>query len=153
MEIEAIIHKLNQDKDTPNINSDSLQNTHLTAVEKDFFKIFSPEKSLIIYGSLAPNAENHWVVEHIKGNWQKGVVKGQLLKEGWGIEMGYLGFKPSDDENQETINVFVLFSDELIAHWQAIDDFEGDEYRRILAKYELNDGQIGVGFIYAINES
>jgi gamma-glutamylcyclotransferase (GGCT)/AIG2-like uncharacterized protein YtfP len=153
MEIETIIRKLNQDKNTPNTNSDSLHNTHLTAVEKDFFKTFSPEKKLIIYGSLAPNAENHWVVEHIKGNWQKGIVKGLLFKEGWGTEMGYLGFKPSDGENQETISVFVLISDELVAHWQAIDDFEGDEYRRILAKYQLNDGQIGVGFIYAVNES
>ncbi len=153
MEIDAIIKQLNQDKNTPNINSNSLENTHLTAFEKDFFKTFSPEKKLIVYGSLAPNAENYWVVEHIKGNWQKGIVRGLLLKEGWGIEMGYLGFKPTDAENQENINVLVLFSDELIANWQQIDDFEGEEYRRILAKYELNDGQIGVGFIYAVNDN
>ena len=37
-------------------------------------------------------------------------------------------------------------------NWQAIDDFEGREYKRVLAKYQLNDGHIGVGFIYAINE-
>jgi gamma-glutamylcyclotransferase (GGCT)/AIG2-like uncharacterized protein YtfP len=152
MEIDKIIRKLNQDRNTPNISSDSLENTHLTAVEKAFFKTFSPEKRLIIYGSLAPNAENHWVVEHIKGNWQKGVVKGLLLKEGWGADLGYYGFKHTELENQEDINVFVLFSDELVAHWQAIDDFEGSEYKRILAKYQLNDGQIGVGFIYAVNK-
>ncbi len=153
MEIEAIITKLNQDKNTPNINSNNLQNSHLTEAEKRFLKTFSPEKKLIVYGSLAPNAENHWVVEHIKGNWQQGIVKGLLLKEGWGIELGYWGFKHTEPENQENINVFVLSSDELVANWQAIDDFEGDEYRRVLAKYELNDGEIGVGFIYAVNES
>ena len=152
MEIGALITKLNQDKRTPNIDSDSLENTHLTDVEKDFFKIFSPEKKLIVYGSLAPNAENHWVVEHIKGNWQKGIVKGLLLQEGWGAEMGYLGFKHTESDNQETIKVVALLSDELPANWQAIDEFEGDEYKRVLATYQLNNGQIGVGFIYAINE-
>jgi hypothetical protein len=33
-----------------------------------------------------------------------------------------------------------------------LDDFEGDGYRRILAKYELDNGETGVGYIYAINE-
>ncbi len=33
-----------------------------------------------------------------------------------------------------------------------MDDFEGEEYRRLLAKYELQNGQIGIGNIYAIHE-
>jgi gamma-glutamylcyclotransferase (GGCT)/AIG2-like uncharacterized protein YtfP len=110
------------------------------------------ENTLIIYGSLAPNASNHSVVEHIKGDWQQGIVRGKLLKEGWGADIGYLGFQPCSIEEQEEIPVYVLFSDELPANWLSLDDFEGKEYRRILAKYELINGQIGIGNIYAINE-
>jgi gamma-glutamylcyclotransferase (GGCT)/AIG2-like uncharacterized protein YtfP len=110
------------------------------------------EKTLIIYGSLAPNAPNHSVVEHIKGDWQQGIVRGQLLKEGWGADMGYLGFKHVPAEFQEEIPVFVLLSDELPDNWAYLDDFEGEEYKRVFAQYELHNGQIGVGYIYAINE-
>jgi gamma-glutamylcyclotransferase (GGCT)/AIG2-like uncharacterized protein YtfP len=110
------------------------------------------EKTLIVYGSLAPNAPNHSVVEHIKGDWQQGIVRGKLFKEGWGADIGYLGFKHCSIEEQEEIPVFVLFSDELPANWAYLDDFEGEEYKRILAEYELKNGQIGVGNIYAINE-
>jgi gamma-glutamylcyclotransferase (GGCT)/AIG2-like uncharacterized protein YtfP len=153
MEIDKIIKKLNQDKNTLNLHLISLQNKQLTKAEKSFIKTFSPEKTLIIYGSLAPNAPNHSIVEHIKGNWQRGIVRGVLLKEGWGAELGYYGFKHCQSEIQEEIQVFVLISDELVDNWAYLDDFEGSGYRRILAKYELKNGQIGVGFIYAINES
>jgi gamma-glutamylcyclotransferase (GGCT)/AIG2-like uncharacterized protein YtfP len=54
-------------------------------------------------------------------------------------------------EDQENIKSYILFSDELVNHWARLDEFEGSEYRRILAKYELNNGQIGVGSIYAAN--
>ncbi len=111
------------------------------------------EKALIIYGSLAPNAPNHSVVAHIKGDWQQGIVRGKLLKEGWGADIGYLGFQPCSIEEQEEIPVFVLFSEELPANWAYLDDFEGEEYKRILAKYELKNGQTGVGRIYAVNEA
>jgi gamma-glutamylcyclotransferase (GGCT)/AIG2-like uncharacterized protein YtfP len=151
MEIDKIIEKLNQDKNTSNINSNSLENSLLTADEKAFIMTFKPEKTLIIYGSLAPNASNYSVVEHIKGDWQQGIVRGRLFKEGWGSESGYWGFKHCGSEEQAEIPVFVLFSDELVDNWAYLDDFEGDEYKRILAKYKLNNGQIGVGFIYAIH--
>jgi gamma-glutamylcyclotransferase (GGCT)/AIG2-like uncharacterized protein YtfP len=110
------------------------------------------ENTLIIYGSLAPNAPNHSVVEHIKGEWEQGVVRGKLMKEGWGADMGYLGFKPCSIEEQDEIPVFVLFSEELPENWAYLDDFEGEEYKRILVQYELKNGQVGVGNIYAIAE-
>ena len=152
MEIDKIIEGLNRKKNTSSIGSGNFQDTNLTEVEKTFIKTYSPEKSLIVYGTLAPNAPNHSVVEHIKGNWQQGIVRGRLEKEGWGAELGYYGFKQTSSEKQEEIKVFVLFSDELVANWQLLDDFEGNGYRRILAKYELQNGQTGVGNIYAINE-
>ena len=152
MEIDKIIKGLNRKRNTPGIGSGSFQDMDLTEGEKTFIKTYSPEKSFIVYGTLAPNAPNHSVIEHIKGNWQRGIVRGSLEKKGWGADLGYYGFRHTGIEKQEEIKVFVLSSDELVANWQLLDDFEGTGYRRILAKYELENGQTGVGNIYAINE-
>ena len=153
MEIDKIIEDLNSKKDIAGISSDNSQNMNLTEVERNFIEKYSPQKLLIIYGSLAPNAPNHSVVEHIKGTWQQGTIRGSLEMKGWGADLGYYGFRHVSVEKQQEIKVFVLLSDELIANWQMLDDFEGNGYRRILAKYELENGQTGVGCIYAINEA
>ncbi|RFS18603.1 gamma-glutamylcyclotransferase [Emticicia sp. C21] len=113
---------------------------------------YQPEKVLIVYGTLAPGKPNHSKIEHIKGEWEKIIVKGKLVKEGWGAELGYYGFTHAAPEEQITIEAYVLFSDELPANWQYLDDFEGNGYKRIIAKYELGNGKIGVGYIYAIND-
>ena len=72
MEIDKIIQGLNKKRNMPGIGSGSFPDTNLTEVEKTFIKTYSPEKSFIVYGTLAPNAPNHSVVEHIKGNWKRG---------------------------------------------------------------------------------
>lgn len=112
----------------------------------------NPEQALVIYGSLAPGKPNHSVVESIKGTWQKGIVRGKLENKGWGAELGYYGFTPTGINEQNEIEVFVLLSDELTSHWQRLDEFEGDGYKRTVVQYELASGEIGVGYIYAINE-
>ena len=152
MEIDKIVEGLNRKINTPGVSSGNFQDTDLTEAEKNFIKTYNPERSLIVYGTLAPHAPNHSVIEHIKGNWQQGIVRGNLEKKGWGADLGYYGFRHTSVEEQQEIKVFVLFSDELPANWQLLDDFEGDGYRRILAKFELENGQTGVGYIYAINE-
>jgi hypothetical protein len=37
-------------------------------------------------------------------------------------------------------------------NWTMLDEFERAEYKRILAQYELTNGETGVGYIYGINE-
>jgi gamma-glutamylcyclotransferase (GGCT)/AIG2-like uncharacterized protein YtfP len=112
-----------------------------------------PEKTLIVYGSLAPNASNHHIVAHIKGQWLKGKIRGQLEHMGWGADMGYLGFRHTNPDEAEEIKAHIFFSDELANNWAYLDDFEGDGYQRILAQYELENGDIGIGYIYAINQN
>ncbi|MEN9611975.1 MAG: hypothetical protein RLZZ628_2789 [Bacteroidota bacterium] len=145
MEIDKMIEILNKKKHP-------LHSHALTKDETAFLETYQPEKSLIIYGSLAPNAPNHFVVEPIHGNWRQGIVRGHLEKIGWGADLGYNAFRHVRTELQTVIKAFILFSKDLVNHWERLDEFEGDGYRRIFAKYELNDGQIGVGSIYAINE-
>ena len=152
MEIDKIIEGLNKKENISRITVSNLEDAGLAEVEKTFISTYKPEKALIIYGTLAPNRPNHSVVEHIQGTWQEGIVRGKLENKGWGAELGYYGFKPASIGEQEEIKAFVLFSDELVANWQMLDEFEGKGYRRVLAKYELENGEMGVGYIYAINE-
>ena len=152
MEVDQIIEQLNMKENIATITISNLEQAGLTEEEKAFIKTYQPEKALIIYGTLAPGRPNHHVVEHIKGAWQQGIVHGKLKKEGWGSAMGYNGFIHVPVEEQEDIQAFVLFSDELNANWKMLDEFEGDGYKRILAPFKLEKGAVGVGYIYAINE-
>lgn len=153
MEIDTLIKDLNVIITSQGKGVDKIDKVDLTVAEKQFLNEYKPQKSIIIYGTLAPNRPNHSKIEHINGKWIKGVVKGKLVKEGWGAELGYYGFKHSSIDEQENIEAFILFSDELVNNWTYLDEFEGDGYRRILAKFELENGEVGVGNIYAINDT
>jgi gamma-glutamylcyclotransferase (GGCT)/AIG2-like uncharacterized protein YtfP len=153
MQAAAIIAGLNQKKSISHITLDTLHTFELTEDEKDFIKTHKPEKALIIYGSLAPGKPNHSKMESIQGEWKAGVVKGgKLESKGWGAKMGFNGFVPASSDEQSDIPAQVIFSDQLVAHWAFLDEFEGEGYRRILARYELENGESGVGYIYAVNE-
>lgn len=108
--------------------------------------------ALIIYGSLAPGESNHAVMDPIKGDWQKAIIRGKLLEGGWGSSLGYNGFIPVHTEEAETINCYVLFSKDLLSHWDYLDEFEGDGYVRIQTEYELENGKKGIAFIYALKQ-
>ena len=123
-----------------------------TEAEKKLILTYHPEKSLIIYGSLAPNAPNHHVIEHIRGIWGKGIVRGQLEEKGLGADLGYFAFKHVPIKEAKEIKAFILHSDELVANWVHLDEFEGDGYRRLLALFEFENGEIAIGNIYATNE-
>jgi gamma-glutamylcyclotransferase (GGCT)/AIG2-like uncharacterized protein YtfP len=110
----------------------------------------APETALIVYGTLAPNKSNHSVVEHIKGTWLKGRVRGKLVAKGWGAQTGHNGYAPASLEEQTEIEAFILISNELTANWQRLDEFEGEDYKRILTPYELETGEKGIGYIYAV---
>jgi gamma-glutamylcyclotransferase (GGCT)/AIG2-like uncharacterized protein YtfP len=147
IKIDKIITLLNE-----KASSGSFENTQLTEFEITFLAAHRPENKLIIYGSLAPNAPNHHIVAHIKGTWHQGIVRGKLMQYGWGADLGYYAFMPVSEAEQAEIKAFVLISEELTANWAYLDDFEGEGYKRILAKYTLDNGQIGVGYIYAMND-
>lgn len=55
---------------------------------------------LFIYGTLAPGRANNKVVEGITGSWQNATLKGKLIEQGWGAEMGCPGIIPSDNGEQ-----------------------------------------------------
>lgn len=153
MDLDKTIEALNKKVSLHGVGVEKLEDKDLTEAECNLIKQFKPGQVFIIYGTLAPNRPNHSKIEHIKGQWQKGIIKGKLVKEGWGAELGYYGFKHSPLDDQERIEAYILFSDELVDNWSYLDEFEGEGYKRIVAKFELENGEVGVGNIYAINDS
>jgi gamma-glutamylcyclotransferase (GGCT)/AIG2-like uncharacterized protein YtfP len=153
MKIDTLIKQLNIKITSLGKDVDKIDKADLTTNEEQFLNEYKPQNSIIVYGTLAPNKPNHSKIEHINGRWSKGIIKGKLVEEGWGAELGYFGFKHSSIDEQENIEAYILFSDELINNWTYLDEFEGNGYRRMLAKFELENGEFGVGNIYAINDT
>ena len=150
-ELQLIIDSLNAKKYTQNSGRAEFE-IELTDIEKSLITRYEPQKSFIIYGSLAPGRPNHSKVEMIKGTWRQGTVSGKLESKGWGADLGYNGFLPTSDGEQIEISAYVLTSNELANYWSVLDEFEGEGYQRILAPYTLKTGEVGVGHIYALKE-
>ena len=106
---------------------------------------------LFVYGSLAPGRRNAHVLADVPGNWQRATVKGTLFQEGWGAALGYPGIVL--DDRGDTIHGFVFSSDELPAHWDRLDQFEGEGYERVVATVELEDGNRVEACVYALSRA
>jgi gamma-glutamylcyclotransferase (GGCT)/AIG2-like uncharacterized protein YtfP len=106
-----------------------------------------PSHRLAVYGSLAPGAENQRVLSELKGVWTKGIVKGHRDAAGWGQTFGFPAL--IWDPNGAEIAVDLFHSPELPKHWNRIDEFEGDDYQRILVPIQQG-AQVVVANIYAL---
>lgn len=105
---------------------------------------------LFVYGTLAPNRPNEHILKDLVGTWEYSTVKGRLYQEGWGAQMGYPGVI-LDNEGQ-TIHGSIFSSPELSKKWEFLDDFEGEEYERVLVKAKLLTGEFVDAFIYALKK-
>jgi gamma-glutamylcyclotransferase (GGCT)/AIG2-like uncharacterized protein YtfP len=109
----------------------------------------SPEHRLAVYGTLAPGKPNHHQLAGLTGTWRHGSVRGRLVEGGWGSAMGYPALIP--DEKAAPVAVQLFESADLPAHWQRLDDFEGDGYRRVAVAVALPD-EVLQAFIYVLAE-
>lgn len=148
--MNRMINQLNRKGAATQITADGFSIVGFTGEEAAFLQKHKPQNVLIVYGSLAPGESNHEVVAHMRGKWKPATIQGTVEKIGWGAAMGYSGFTPAVAGEGEKIKAFVLFSDELSANWPMLDEFEGAEYKRILTVYELNNADVGVGYVYAL---
>ena len=99
---------------------------------------FMTSEKLAVYGSLAPGKTNHHIVAPLGGEWSDGLIVGDLFQTGWGAPLGYWAFRPRD--GGERIPVKVLTAQKLPGAWGTLDEFEGNEYRRILVPiYDAGD--------------
>lgn len=95
---------------------------------------------LATYGTLAPGRPNHHQLAALPGTWAEGVVHGRLVDEGWGAGLGYPALVLDDDG--PAVSVWVFTSADLPDHWDRLDAFEGDGYRRTPVVVTTADGAV-----------
>ncbi len=108
------------------------------------------DERLAVYGTLAPGRENYHMLESLSGTWSRGTVRGSLHPEGWGATHGYPAIVLDDDGGE--VEVFILESRELPAHWARLDEFEGSEYKRAIAKVRNRQNEVIECCIYVLNQ-
>lgn len=105
-------------------------------------------ETLFVYGTLMPNCPNGHVLENIVGKFVPATVKGFLKDAGWSASMGYPGIKL--DEEGDTVHGYLFYSNNLINHWDNLDEFEGDEFERMEVTVERYDELDVDTFIYTL---
>ena len=103
---------------------------------------------LVAYGTLAPGRPNQHQLDGLQGRWLDGKVRGTLVQQGWGAELGYPALIV--DQDGPEIDVQVFESADLPAHWQRLDDFEGPGYQRVPIPVDTTTGPIEAS-IYVLN--
>jgi gamma-glutamylcyclotransferase (GGCT)/AIG2-like uncharacterized protein YtfP len=104
--------------------------------------------SLFVYGTLMPNCPNGHVLENVIGKFVPATVKGNLKDAGWSASMGYPGIKLA--EEGDTIHGYLFYSNNLINHWESLDEFEGAEFERQSVTVERYDELDVDTFIYEL---
>ena len=102
---------------------------------------------LAVYGSLAPGRPNHHHLANLSGRWIDGTVRGRLLQEGWGSELGYAGIVL--DADGQSVKVHLFESSDLPEHWNRLDAFEGSGYRRTVTTAKTAEGDLSAS-IYVL---
>ena len=100
-----------------------------------------------MYGTLSPGRPNHHQLRGLSGRWIEGTVRGQLLQEGWGAELGCPGLLL--DPDGPTVGVQLFDSPDLEDHWTRLDQFEGSAYRRTVTAVSTAEGDL-LAFIYVL---
>jgi gamma-glutamylcyclotransferase (GGCT)/AIG2-like uncharacterized protein YtfP len=135
------------------INADRLEistkeNSEWVRIAEEIIEsLFSPSNKLAVYGTLAPGEPHESILKPIRGTWYDGFVRGYLHDSEWDTEIDYQGL--IWDPEGDSIPVKVLLSENLPAEWARLDEFEGEEYARILAPVENQHGLFAVANIYA----
>ena len=106
---------------------------------------------LFVYGTLAPGRPNEHMLADVPGTWESATVRGTLVPEGWGADVGYPGIVLSEEGDE--VQGLVFSSADLSDHWERLDEFEGEAYVRVLVSVRLASGATVDAYIYAIRGS
>jgi len=117
-----------------------------TVAEELLNSLFRTSNHFAVYGTLAPGAPNHHVLESLSGEWRDGSVHGDLHQTGWGAQQGYPAIRWNPRSGQ--VPVKLLVSEDLEHHWERLDKLEGPEYQRILVPVFMSDEVVAVANIY-----
>ena len=87
----------------------------------------------------------------IGGTWQEASVKGYLKAEGWGSKMGFPGIILN--ESGDAIAGHIFHSESLDEHWTVLDEFEGEEYQRVMTEARTKGVSTVPVYIYVLRYS
>ncbi|PVZ70227.1 gamma-glutamylcyclotransferase family protein [Pelagibaculum spongiae] len=110
-------------------------------------ELMSYDRYLVVYASLAPGAVNQHILEPLDGSWSKATVVGELVENKVDNHWAAMCLKT---EQGTDIEVQLFTCDQLAEHWNEIDAFEGDSYRRLLTPITLQDGSCLLANIYTL---
>ncbi len=106
---------------------------------------------LFVYGTLTPGQSNAHVLADLAGSWQKATVNGTVYQVNWGTACGYPGILLNLDDAE--VSGLIFASDDLPAHWQRLDAFEGEGYTRVLVTARTECGSSVQAFVYSLSEA
>ena len=106
---------------------------------------------LFVYGTLAPGGPNAHVLADLSGTWEPAMVRGRLLEQGWGAELGFPGLVV--DERGADVAGMLFRSPQLAARWRRLDAFEGEGYERVLVPVTLLSGGTCLAYVYALRDT
>lgn len=106
---------------------------------------------LATYGTLAPGRVNHHQLAGLQGHWRQGTVRGTLVETGWGATLGFPALVL--DPEGSVIDVHLFESPDLPDHWDRLDEFEGDGYRRVIACVSTADGEMEAWIYVSADEA
>jgi gamma-glutamylcyclotransferase (GGCT)/AIG2-like uncharacterized protein YtfP len=89
-----------------------------------------PEERLIVYGTLVPGGQYHYLLAHLAADWERCTIRGSL-----GSYQGYPSFKWNP--GGEPHAAWLVTSPLLTAKFRELDDFEGEAYTRRLIPAEV----------------
>ena len=101
---------------------------------------------LFVYGTLAPGQPNEHVLAEVEGDWEPATVQGTLVHEGWGDGLGFPAMTLADDAPD--VSGFLFISEHLDEYWVRLDEFEGEEYERVVARAKRLNGQVVDAHMY-----
>lgn len=109
----------------------------------------SAQHRLASYGSLKPGGSNHHQLDGLKGRWFAGKVKGRIVDDAGGSATGYLGLILGEGTE---IDLMIFESEDLPAHWNRLDIFEGESYVREVVEIETEEGVLPVTLYVLTND-
>ena len=98
---------------------------------------------LFCYGTLKPGEEAHHLFQSIKGSWMDAHVYGDFVTD---MNISYPIIQLN--ENGEKILGQLFYSDGLMKIIKSLDEYEGEEYQRVVTNVYLKDGTQKQAFVY-----
>jgi len=103
---------------------------------------------LFVYGTLQPGESMNHLLGSIGGVWNKGTIRGELIQAGEIPGFPYPGVILND--KGDTVPGYLFTSENLSAHWEKLDQYEGSSYKRVMTYVSLPDGRTVKSYIYEL---